>query len=130
MTQRIFLETIAQLAKDGAIDTELGEKATAELTKLDEQNKRRASQPSPNRKKHPELLDEILALVAESESGLTLADCQTALFENGKELKVPTLNGLFATLKNEGKIKATPVKIKGKGNVNLYTVTEEENEGD
>ena len=130
MTQRIFLETIAQLANDGVIDAELGEKATAELAKLDQQNKRRASQPSPNRKKHPELLDEILALVAESESGLTLADCQSALAENGKELKTPTLNGLFATLKNEGKVKATPIKVKGKGTVNLYTAVEEEGEGD
>lgn len=129
MTQRIFLETIAQLAQNGAIDAELGEKATADLKKLDEQNRRRASQPSPNRKKHPELLDEILALVAGSESGLTLADCQLALFENGKELKVPTLNGLFATLKNEGKVTATPIKVKGKGNVNLYTAVEED-EGD
>lgn len=129
MTQRTFLESIAQLAKDGAINAELGEKATAELAKLDKQNKRRASKPSPNRKKHPELLDKILTLVAESESGLTLADCQAALAENGKELKTPTLNGLFATLKNEGKVTATPVKVKGKGTVNLYTAVEED-EGD
>jgi predicted transcriptional regulator len=123
MTNREFFKAIA----NNNITAEVIAKANEELTKLDARNEKRRNTETENDKANAEIAKDIIKFL--SENGATLsADIAKAL-----NLSTPKVNGVATNLINEGKLIATKVKVKGKGERTQYslpTPTEETNEGE
>lgn len=120
MTNREFFKAIA----NNNITAEVIAKATEELSKLDARNEKRRNTETENDKANAEIAKDIIKFL--TENGATLsADIAKAL-----NLSTSKVNGVALKMVGEGRLIATKVKVKGKGERTEYSLPTEETEGE
>jgi len=114
MTNREFFTAITE----SAVSDELKDFAAAAIAKLDKRNTSRASKPSKTAIANAPIKEAIVAYLREHG--------QTTASTLATELGITTAkaSALATQLKKEGLLVTSDVKVKGKGKVNGYSITE------
>ena len=120
MTNREFLNTIATAEN---LPDEIKAFATAEIAKMDKRNAKRSSKPSKTAIANEPIKAAILEVLATAEVPMTAAALATEV-----EQTTNKVSALCVQLRKEGKVAVSEVKVKGKGKVNGYTLTDGEAE--
>lgn len=119
MTMRTFLEAV--------IGAEVSEEVTAFATErikhLDEVNEHRKSRGSKTQRANVEIK---AALLNALEKGVTYTAAEVVALEVDGITSTQKASALLRQLVEDNKLTATEVKIKGKGKVKGYTLTESE----
>lgn len=113
MTNREFLNVVIE----SAISDELTDHAKALLAQMDKRNAKRAATPSKTAVANAPIKEQIMNLLADG--GKTASEVGVAL-----ELTTQKASALLRQLVADERLTQTEVKVKGKGKVKYYSITE------
>lgn len=105
------------------ITEEMKTKAREELAKLDARNAARVGKQTKTQKENEPIAQDILTALADKP--MLSTDLATAIGQT-----VSKTNGIALNLVKEGKLTATKVKVKGKGERTEYALAPTEDEGE
>ena len=118
MTNREFFVSIASNAN---LTADLRDHAQAQLDKMDASNAKSRGTESKTYKANIPLFAEVLTLLAEKP--MLTAEVANAMTSEERPISTSKASGLLRTLEKEGKVTSAKVKVKGKGEQTLYTIT-------
>ena len=118
MTNREFFVAISNCAD---LTADLRDHAQAQLDKMDASNAKSRGTESKTYKANIPLFAEVLALLAEKP--MLTAEVANAMTSEERPISTSKASGLLRTLEKEGKVTSAKVKVKGKGEQTLYTIT-------
>ena len=121
MTNREFFVAIASNTN---LTADLREHAQAQVDKMDASNAKSRGTESKTYKANIPLFAEVLALLAEKP--MLTAEVANAMTSEERPISTSKASGLLRTLEKEGKVTSAKVKVKGKGEQTLYTITPSE----
>lgn len=121
MTNREFFVSIASNTN---LTADLRDHAQAQLDKMDASNAKSRGTESKTYKANIPLFAEVLALLAEKP--MLTAEVANAMTSEERPISTSKASGLLRTLEKEGKVTSAKVKVKGKGEQTLYTITPSE----
>ena len=116
MTNREFFTTIA----NSTLPTEYKEFANAELAKFDERNAKRRNTPTKAQVANEPIKEAIVAYLTENKGAVASAIASAIGVTTQK------VTALCTILNKEGKVAIGEVKVKGKGVLKAYSLTEAE----
>jgi hypothetical protein len=119
MTNRKLLTAIVE----GNVTPEIVEYAKAQITKLDEKNKKRRETGTANQRANEGIKE---AIIASMEAGVTYTAAEIVTFGIDGITSTQKVSPLMSQLSEAGKVTISEVKIKGKGKVNGYTLVNPE----
>jgi hypothetical protein len=117
MTNREFF---ASISSNTTLSTDLREHAQAQLDKMDAANAKSRGTASKTYQANIPLFAEVLELLAVKP--MLTSEVATAMTTEMRPISTSKASGLLRTLEKEGKVTATKVKVKGKGEQTLYTI--------
>lgn len=121
MTNREFFVSIASNTN---LPTDLRDHAQAQLDKMDASNAKNRGTASKTYQANIPLFAEVLELLAEK--SMLTSEVATAMSTEVRPISTSKASGLLRTLEKEGKVTSAKVKVKGKGEQTLYTITPSE----
>ena len=121
MTNREFFVAISNCAD---LTADLRDHAQAQLDKMDASNAKSRGTESKTYKANIPLFAEVLTLLAEKP--MLTAEVANAMTSEERPISTSKASGLLRTLEKEGKVTSAKVKVKGKGEQTLYTITPSE----
>jgi len=117
MTNREFLTAIVE----GNVTPEIVEFAKAQIVKLDEKNAKRRETGSKAAQANVGIKE---AIVSAMEAGVTYTAAEIVALGIEGVISTQKVSPLMKQLSDAGKVTISEVKIKGKGKVKGYTLTE------
>lgn len=120
MTMRQYHEAVLAIPN---VPTAIADKARAEIEKLDNRNSQRQNKPSKTAIANAPIKQAIVELLT-AKGAMVASAIGVALTESGTEVSTSKASALCGQLVKENLLAVTKIKIKGKGEVNQYTIVE------